>query len=75
MTPARELLRQNVEQLAYERGLTFGQIAERGHIAPQTLTRVRAGKGVPLDVIDRIANAIGVPVQELFVSNRPTRFR
>ena len=66
--PAREVLRVNVIVGRARARLSQEELADRAGISRPTLSRVeRAAGDVGLDVIERIASALGVAVAELLV--------
>jgi transcriptional regulator with XRE-family HTH domain len=72
--PAREVLRVNVIVGRARARLSQEELAERAGISRPTLSRVeRAAGDVGLDVIERIAGALGVAVADLLVPPREDR--
>jgi transcriptional regulator with XRE-family HTH domain len=66
--PAREVLRVNVIVGRAKAHLSQEELADRAGISRPTLSRVeRAAGDVGLDVIERIAGALGVAVADLLV--------
>ncbi len=64
---ARQILAANMRRLRAERQWTQEELAYRGGIDRSFLAHVeRSARNVSVDVIERIAIALGVPVQELF---------
>jgi len=62
--PAR--LGQNVRQLREARGLTQEQVARLAKLPRATWSHVESGAGNPtLAVLDKVANALQVPIEEL----------
>ena len=57
-----------IEQLRQQKGYTLRELAERCQMEPANLTRILKGrvKGPRLTTLQRIAQALGVPVHELF---------
>ncbi len=61
------LLAQSVRAHRESRGLSLGTLAQRAGIAKTSLSKIEAGQGNPsLEVLNRIANALNVPVGALF---------
>jgi transcriptional regulator with XRE-family HTH domain len=72
--PAREVLRVNVIVGRARVRLSQEELAEHAGISRPTLSRVeRAAGDVGLDVIERIAGALGVAVADLLVPLREDR--
>ncbi|MBV9440731.1 MAG: helix-turn-helix transcriptional regulator, partial [Candidatus Eremiobacteraeota bacterium] len=66
--PAQEALRVNVILGRARARLSQGQLAERAGVARPTVSRIERAVGdVSLDVVQRIADALGVNVADLFV--------
>lgn len=64
---ARQILAANMRRLRAERQWTQEELAFRGGIDRSFLAHVeRSARNVSLDVIERIAIALGVSLQELF---------
>jgi transcriptional regulator with XRE-family HTH domain len=61
------LLAQAVRAHRESRGFSLGALAEKAGISKTSLSKIEAGQGNPsLDVLCRIASALGVPVGTLF---------
>jgi len=54
-----------IKEVIKERGLTVGAVALRMGVVPQALSRVINGNPT-VEMVERVAAAIGVPVSELF---------
>jgi DNA-binding XRE family transcriptional regulator len=55
-----------VEELRWRNGLTGTELARRAHISRQHCVRIRhAGYDASLAVQARLANALGVPVEDI----------
>ena len=57
-----------IGQLRKARGWTQERLARRSGVAVRTIQRLEAGKGAGLETISLIADALEVPVRDLFVS-------
>jgi len=63
---AHEVLATNLHRLAFEQNLTFEAIARSAGITLEQLQAICAGEFDPdLDLVDRIAQAVGVTSSEL----------
>jgi transcriptional regulator with XRE-family HTH domain len=61
------LLAQSVRAHRESRGFSLGILAQRAGISKTSLSKIEAGQGNPsLEVLNRIANALNVPVGALF---------
>lgn len=59
-------LREAMEKI----GISQRELAERAHTAHPGINRILQGKQVPtLDLADRIADAVGIPLHELLGKN------
>ena len=66
--PAREAIR----QLRQERGLTVQQLAEKVEISRRHLYNIELGyNGARIEVLYRIANELGVPIEDVSVPADP----
>lgn len=54
-----------IKEAIKERGLTVGAVASRMGVVPQALSRVINGNPT-VEMVERVAAAIGVPVSDLF---------
>lgn len=55
-----------IEDLRWDKRLTISELARQSCISRQHLNRIRNGyRGASLDVQKRIADALGVPVEEI----------
>ena len=55
-----------VKEICREKGLTVAIIAKRMGIMPPALSRIINGSNTTTDTLNKIANALGVTIQELF---------
>jgi transcriptional regulator with XRE-family HTH domain len=63
---AHEVLAANLHRLVFEQGLTFEAVARSAGITLERLQEICAGEFDPdLDLVDRIAQAVGVTSSEL----------
>jgi len=60
--------RTRIGELRRARGWTQERLAVESGVAGRTIQRLEAGNDASLDTVALIANALGVPVRELFVS-------
>ena len=60
--------RTRIGELRRARGWTQERLAAESGVAGRTIQRLEAGNDASLDTVALIANALGVPVRELFVS-------
>ena len=72
----RELIGRNIERLRIERDLSQEALADKAKIDRAHAGRIERGKiNVTVDVLERLARALGVKVGELFqtasLSHRP----
>ena len=58
----------DIGRLRKARGWTQERLASQSGVAVRTIQRLEAGKGAGLETLALIADALGVPVRELFVS-------
>lgn len=57
-----------IKELCKERGITLNQLAERIGVSQPSISGIATGKQKPsFDTLDRLADALGVSVAELFV--------
>lgn len=69
---AREVLRTNVIIGRAKARFSQDDLAQRAGVSRQTISRIeRAEADVGVDVVDSIANALGVPIAELFIPAKP----
>ena len=54
-----------IKEVIKEKGLTVGTVAQRMGVVPQALSRVINGNPT-VEMVERVAAAIGVPTSELF---------
>jgi transcriptional regulator with XRE-family HTH domain len=60
-----------IRQVRLEHSLTLEELAEEAGLSPSFLGRVEDGNAVPsLEMIDRLAEAVGVPIRSLFYDDR-----
>lgn len=65
-----------VRQLRLGSGMTQEQLAERSHVAPETISRIERGKLVPaVDVLVGIASVLEVTLDELVLTTKPLKKR
>ena len=58
-----------VGEVRYAKGMSLRELAERAHISKSYLQRIEAGEATPsLEVMVRIARALGVPLDELYLA-------
>ena len=55
-----------VKELAKEKGLNIADVANRMGIKAPALSRIINGSNTTTDTLQKIANALGVPISELF---------
>src|SRR6516162_2078117 len=61
------LLAQSVRAHRESRGFSLGSLSQRAGISKTSLSKIEAGQGNPsLEVLNRLANALNVPVGALF---------
>lgn len=61
-----------VKELCKEKGIMMKDLAERLGITPTGLSKSLGQEYPQLQTLERIANALGVEVSELFVSSAPS---
>lgn len=67
------LLSERIKEIKKEKGLTTKYIVERSGLSERTVTNILAGKdGVYLDSLVRVADALDVPIDELFKDSKAT---
>ena len=54
-----------VKEICKEQGITIGELADKMQMVRESLSRAINGNP-PLETLEKIANALGVPVTELF---------
>ena len=58
---------QRIQLLRDAAGLTQAQLADRAGVNPEHISRIeRAEKGPSIELLDRIAGALGLPIRDLF---------
>jgi transcriptional regulator with XRE-family HTH domain len=63
---AYEVLASNLHRLVFERGITLEDVAHSAGISVERLQAICSGEFDPdLDLVDRIAQAVGVTASEL----------
>lgn len=63
-----------VDVVAYEKRLNNAQLAARSRVTRQFLLRLRRGeRTASLGTIERIAEALGVPVESIVLPHRPVK--
>jgi transcriptional regulator with XRE-family HTH domain len=71
---AAERFRENVNAYRKAHKLTLAVIADAAKIHKVTMSLVLAGKNIPtLPICQRIADALGVPIEDLFGSKKKFR--
>jgi transcriptional regulator with XRE-family HTH domain len=55
-----------VKEIAREKGLTIAQVAEKTDMLPPALSRIINGSNTTIETLEKIANALNVPISELF---------
>lgn len=61
--------RENLRDHMSSRGLSQRQFAERSGVSTVTINRILVGKNSPsLEIVDRLADALGVPASRLLAS-------
>ena len=69
MTPTQQLMLENLKHYRKENRLTQAQIAKKSDMLPSTYSRLETGQVSPqLQTLERICNAIGIQVVDLFQS-------
>lgn len=67
------LLSERIKEIKKEKGLTTKYIVEKSKLSERTVTNILAGKdGVYLDSLVRVADALDVPIDELFKDSKAT---
>ena len=67
MSTIQERLGRRIQQLRDAVGLTQAQLADRAGVNPEHISRIeRAEKGPSIELLDRIAGALGLPIKSLF---------
>jgi transcriptional regulator with XRE-family HTH domain len=67
------LLSERIKEIKKEKGLTTKYIVEKSGLSERTVTNILAGKdGVYLDSLVRVADALDVPIDELFKDSKAT---
>lgn len=65
--PARETLAYNLRVLRAKRGLSQIALAVEANMTPATISAIENSEGNPtLAIVQRLADALGVKVEELF---------
>ena len=73
-TPALEALRVNVIVGRAKTRLSQDELAKRANVSRQTISRLeRAATDVGIEVVERIAKALGTTISELLVPSGPDR--
>jgi len=69
----KDILGRNIKLLRARRGLSQANFAEKANISIPFLSNIERGIKYPQpDMLSRIANALGVEVNELFMANLET---
>jgi len=55
-----------IKQVAKEKGVTIASVAKKMGVAPPSLSRVVAGGNTTIENLQKIADALDVPIAELF---------
>jgi transcriptional regulator with XRE-family HTH domain len=73
MSAVQELLSENLKAIRKDKKLSQQDIADRSGILASTYSRIETMKVTPsIETVERIANAIDVPIVELFQSREIT---
>jgi transcriptional regulator with XRE-family HTH domain len=65
--PARKILAYNVVIYRAKKRLSQVELAKRSGVSRPTISRIEAGEGEPgIDVLERLADALGVKIADLF---------
>lgn len=67
------LISERIKEIQKEKGIKTKEIVERSKLSERTVTNILAGKdGVYLDSVVRVANALDVPIEDLFKDSKAT---
>jgi transcriptional regulator with XRE-family HTH domain len=67
MSAIQKQIGQRIQLLRDAAGLTQAQLADRAGVNPEHISRIeRAEKGPSIELLDRIASALGLPIRDLF---------
>jgi transcriptional regulator with XRE-family HTH domain len=69
-----DVLRARIRALRAARGLTQEQLCERADLSLDAISRIEGGSRAPtLDTLKRIADGLGVPLEDLIRSDPPPK--
>lgn len=58
-----------VGDVRYAKGISLRELSERAHVSKSYLQRIEAGEAAPsLEVMVRLARALGVPLDDLYLA-------
>lgn len=61
-----------IKQAIKESGSSVGELAQKMGVARQTISRQINGANITVETVQKIADALGVPVAQLFDKKQPT---
>jgi transcriptional regulator with XRE-family HTH domain len=70
MAKIREILAANIKEYRRKRGITQSELAERSNISANFMGMIEQERKFPApEVLDRIAEALGIDTSELFITD------
>jgi len=70
MAKIREILAENIKEYRRKRGITQSELAERSNISANFMGMIEQERKFPApEVLDRIAEALGIDTSELFITD------
>jgi transcriptional regulator with XRE-family HTH domain len=70
MAKIREILAENIKEYRRKRGITQSELAERSNISTNFMGMIEQERKFPApEVLDRIAEALGIDTSELFITD------
>ena len=73
MAQVRELFAENLRKNRQKCGLSQEKLAEKANVSTHYITMIELAHNFPKsEIIERLANALGIEVHELFVGSRST---
>ncbi|MCB0374918.1 MAG: helix-turn-helix transcriptional regulator [Sinomicrobium sp.] len=61
-----------IKEITKQQNLTLKKLAKKIDVAPNTLSRINNGENTTVDMLQKIANGLGVEIKDLFSGTSET---